>query len=175
MVLLSQQEISSLDVLFESVDIFRPFFLNFHKVSVRVYQFLVLSEQLSVFLPKITNLSLTFFIVILRKFIHDAVENGDVFVAFHQGRLEGRIPQWYLSLPGREKCTVVFFVMFSTYFGVQQSQLGNPQNMLLLSCFFGKRLYLTLFFTLYYDQIDNRALSLILIFMIRLTISPLFL
>ncbi len=44
----------------------------------------------------------------------------------------------------RNENTVAIFVRFRTFFGVQQGQLGNPQNMLLLGFLFGECLYLTL-------------------------------
>ncbi len=58
----------------------------------------------------------------------------------------------------REESTVAIFCeILHLIFGIQQGQLGNLQNMLFLGCLFRECLYLTIFFTLTNDQIDNFA------------------
>jgi len=95
----------------EGAELVRLFFLRFHQVSILILQFLVLGQQLSIFLTEILDLSLMNFYGSFEEIhllFHDTVERGDIFVAFdHLSRGMGlceRSTQWRWSCSDAHSC-----------------------------------------------------------------------
>ncbi len=127
----------SLYLFFEGAELLRLFFLNFHQISILIFQLLVLSQQLSIFLTEILDFSLVDFhgsFEEIHLLFHDTVEKGDIFIAFHhlprRMRLSERSTRWRWSCSDAHLCSwgmmcwekstvVIFCEILQLIFGIQ--------------------------------------------------------